>query len=65
MKCCYCCCYLQSLVRIGSGTAEIYCFCFVVVDVVDDNDDIVVFVVVLSQKSYSGKSLVKIGSVMD
>ena len=38
--------------------------CFVVANVVDDNDDIVAFVVVLSHKP-SINSLVKIGSVID
>ena len=42
----------------------IFCFCFVVVDAVYDDDDVVVFVAVLSQKP-SIKSLAKIGSVID
>ena len=54
---------ISSLVKIGPVIAEIYllllCFCFVVVDVVDDYDD----AVVLAQTP-SIQSLVKIGSVI-
>ena len=56
---------ISSMVEIVSVIAEIFCcFCFVVVDVVNDNDDVYVFVVILFQKPCI-KSLVKIGSVTD